>query len=55
MDEHTPTFLVDNEELLRIEKALRSAQEYLGRESFPVSVRRDINEGIRLVEDIRGR
>jgi len=50
-----PTYLIDNEELLRIEKALRGAAQYLGQEHVPPTVTVDVREALRLTESIRGR
>lgn len=48
-------FLIDPDELLRLEKALRGSQQYLGSEHVPPTVMRDVEESLRLVEQIRGR
>jgi len=56
MDEQVIAHIVSNEELLRIEKALRGATFVLDRaENAPPSVQRDVQEALRLVEEIRGR
>lgn len=49
------TYLIDGEELLRLEKALRGSEQFLGQPHVPPSVMRDVTESLRLVEDIRGR
>lgn len=55
MDETLATYLVSAEDMLRIEKALRGANQYLPDEDVPPTVREDLRNALRLVEGIRGR
>lgn len=56
-EEEVVAFLVENVELLRIEKALRSADYTLGRlgSDVPPSVKQDVEGAVRLLNTIRGR
>jgi hypothetical protein len=47
-------YLVSEHQLMKIEKALRSAETWLPWDSVPPSVRTDVTEGLRSVRDIRG-
>jgi hypothetical protein len=53
--EHEATYLITSEDLLRIEKALRGSSQWLDRDSTPPTVLEDVQNGLRLVESIRGR
>jgi hypothetical protein len=52
--EHEVTYLITHEDLLRLEKALRGADQFLD-EDTPPSVREDVRNSLRLVEVIRGK
>ena len=48
--------IISNDELLRLEKALRGSDFVIQRaDNAPPSVARDVTEALRLVEEIRGR
>lgn len=52
--EHQRMFMVSEDEMLRLEKALNDAQRNLNPEASPTA-RNEVVEGLRLVEEIRGR
>lgn len=54
MDNEGVTYLISGEDLLRLEKALRGADQFLD-EGTPPSVREDVRNALALAEDIRGR
>jgi len=52
--EHEITYLISAEDLLRLEKALRGAEQYLPTGNIPPTVSEDVRNALRLVEGIRG-
>lgn len=55
MDNENVTYLISGEDLLRLEKALRGADQFLPTGNIPPTITEDVRNALRLVEDIRGR